>query len=213
MKIKTAALTALVIAVILISSPVYASETINDGIQGYVYENGVPKEGLKVEVYRESTMTLEGYGVDPGPSQGELGTDYTDSTGKYHIAWLWSSGQWYIVKVYTPCGIIEKRVQVPCGGTCLDFCYTCEEEEAPSPGYWKHEINAWLKRNGKGTKEDEAMLRSWCQSSEVEALIGDPNSDGKTDIYDCQMVFNSPKDYKQWFHALADILNSLAGYT
>ena len=209
MKTKTAALMTLVIAAILISSPVYASETINDGIQGYVYENGVPKQGLKVEVYRESTMTLEGYGVNPDNSQGELGTDYTDTTGKYHIAWLWSSGEWYVVKVYTPCGIIEKKVQVPCGGTCLDFCYTCEE--APSPGYWRHEINAWLKRNGKGAKEDEFMLRSWCQSPEVAALIGDPDGDSDTDIYDCQMVYNS-KDYKHWWHPLANILNQLAGY-
>ncbi|MCK4669519.1 hypothetical protein KAT21_05315 [Candidatus Bathyarchaeota archaeon] len=216
------ALIPLILGLIIFSAmPVYAYYGFANGVLGIVYENGVPKEGIKVEVYREATMLLEGYGVNPDDSQGELGTDYTDINGEYHIAWLYSAGEWYIVKFYTPCGVIERRVQVFCATkTHLDICYTCEE--GLSPGYWKKAFNAFANQiaeeKPKGAiKETYADLVMWTTDIDLASRsIPTPwnlpplaeidyDSDGTFEMEDAYDIFNDHG--KPWNHVWIHVAN------
>lgn len=230
MKIKHLCFTVLIVALMMFAaSPVYAAYGLVNGIRGTVYENGVPKEGLKVEVYREATMALEGYGVNPDNSQGELGTDYTDINGEYHIAWLYANNEWYIVKVYTPCGVIERRVQLPCGTTiCLDICYTCEV--GLSPGYWKKAFNAFADLIA-GEKPKGAIKETWANLTMWTADIDsasrslptpwdlpplaeiDYDSDGTFEMEDAYNIFNDHgKPWNQVWIDIANWYNWAAGY-
>jgi len=136
----------LVIALLAISlsaiAPVMAGDTINEGVNGTVYENGVPVAGITIHVYRESTGQLEGYGVNDDNTKGLLGTDVTDENGYYHIAWLWT-GVTYVVEAVTPCGTFTEEFTLSsCGETAqVDFCYTCVEPR--TVGYWKTHPCMW----------------------------------------------------------------------
>lgn len=118
----------------------YASWSINEGIDGYVYRCGKPAQGIVVQVYDESDM-LVGYGVNDG-SKGTLGTDITDVTGYFHIAWLEGHFADYTVVAKTPGGTIIGTAEVTdlgCRETrriCFCYClYTI--------GYWKNHPEAW----------------------------------------------------------------------
>jgi hypothetical protein len=120
----------------------HASWTITEGVDGYVYGNGTPVQGIVVRVYNVTSGELEGYGVIPGapPTKGELGTDITDESGYFHIAWLYGYGVTYKVVAETPVGDIIEYVQVYCGSTtrvnfCYYYCYTI--------GYWKNHLEDW----------------------------------------------------------------------
>jgi hypothetical protein len=120
----------------------HASWTITEGIDGYVYGNGTPVQGIVVRAYNVTSGELEGYGVIPGdpPTKGELGTDITDVNGYFHIAWLYGYGFTYKVVAETPVGDITKYVQVYCGSTTrVNFCYYYYY----TIGYWKTHPEAW----------------------------------------------------------------------
>jgi len=122
--------------------PAHASYSISEGIDGYVYGNGMPVEGIYVHVYNASDMH-EGYGVNPDNSQGMPGVDITDADGYFHIAWLAGYGNTYKVVAETPVGDLVQYVQVNCGQTtrvCFNYSYGAEPF---TMGYWKNHPEAW----------------------------------------------------------------------
>jgi len=184
---------------------VNACYNISDGIDGYVYCDCKPVEGITIHVYRKTTGLLEGYGVKDDLTQGDLGTDITDSNGYFHIAWLYAVGETYIVEALTPAGTLTQEVVVNCGTTThVEFCY----KHVPTLGYWRHEFNAWIIKGGLSAHENYDELVSWCNQ------LGEPydlNDDGKVTLYECQTIYNSVS-YKDMWHPLTDELNTLAGY-
>lgn len=183
--------------------PVNACYQLSDGIDGYVYCDSEPVEGITIHVYRGGL--LEGYGVKDDLTQGDLGTDITDSNGYFHIAWLYASGETYIVEALTPAGTLTQEVVVNCGTTThVEFCYT----HVPTIGYWRHEFNAWIKKSGRSAHEDFDDLQYWC--SQLGSQYDVDGIEGVT-IYDCQMIYNHVR-YKGLWHQLTYDLNSLAGY-
>jgi hypothetical protein len=141
MKHKLMTLTAILLAATLIMN-VQASYSLSDGIDGYVYGNGMPAEGITVWVFN-SADALEGYGVNDDDSQGMFGTDITDASGYFHIAWLYAHGGTYKVIAETPVGNITKYVTVYCGGTTrVCFEYSCGNGMF-TIGYWKNHPDAW----------------------------------------------------------------------
>ncbi len=143
MKQKAILAIATVVLLATFTAVAHATYTINEGVDGYVYGNGMPAEGIYVRVYN-STDQLEGYGVEPGPTQGLPGTDITDASGYFHIAWLSGLGNTYKVVAETPVGDLEQYVQVGCGSTvrlCFNFCYG---EPGLTPGFWKNNLAVYL---------------------------------------------------------------------
>lgn len=132
---------AILLAASLIMS-VKASYSLSDGIDGYVWGNGMPAEGITVRIYN-SADALEGYGVNDDMSQGMLGTDVTDSSGYFHIAWLYAHSGTYKVVAETPVGDIVKYVVVHCDGTtrvCFEYC---TGDGMFTIGYWKNHEEDW----------------------------------------------------------------------
>jgi hypothetical protein len=120
----------------------HATWTIKDGIDGYVYGNGKPVEGIVVRVYRvsDSSEIPEGYDVSLGYGVGELGKATTNMSGYFHIAWLYAWGSTYKVVAETPVGDIVNYVTVYCGSTTqVNFCYYYYY----TIGYWKTHPEAW----------------------------------------------------------------------
>ena len=141
MKQKLFAVIALFFVLSLVAT-VNASYSFYDGVDGYVYGNGLPAEGITIRVYN-SADALEGYGVNDDNSQGALGTDVTDANGYFHIAWLYAHGGTYKVVAETPVGDLIQYVTVGCGSTArVCFSYTCGGEPN-TPGYWKNHPEAW----------------------------------------------------------------------
>ena len=189
-----------VAASLILVSPVAATWGLEEGIDGYVYTDGVPVAGITVTVRRVDTGDLEGFSVD----EGTLGTDTTDSNGYYHIAWLEGLGTEYYVTAFTPVGPITAKVTSCCGTTVRwDFCY-----HVPTLGYWRHEFNAWINKDGLSHHEDFSDLEEW-----VTQLGSQYDLDGNGDvtILECQTIYNSV-EHKGLWHQLTYDLNSLAGY-
>jgi hypothetical protein len=139
----------------------HASWTITEGIDGYVYGNGTPVQGIVVRVYNITSGMLEGYGVEDG-SQGMLGTDITDENGYFHIAWLYGYGVNYKVVAETPVGDITQYVQVRCGSTTrICFCYYYYY----TIGYWKTHPDEWpvtsLEIGGEELDQQDALDILW----------------------------------------------------
>ncbi len=107
----------LLLAPILTAS---ATQTPSDMISGTVYENGVPKAGLTVHVYRTTTLngapgpvpTLEGYSTTHPGDAAWLGTDVTDANGHFSVSWLYAYDNAYTVKVVTSTGTLTQNVPV-----------------------------------------------------------------------------------------------------
>jgi hypothetical protein len=141
MRQKLATLVAIFLAASLVIT-VKATYTLSDGIDGYVYGNGMPVEGITVYVYNSSDM-LEGYSVEAGNTQGTLGTDVTDVNGYFHIAWLYAHGTTYKVVAVTPVGNLTQYTTVNCGSTvrlCFNYSYGGEPFTI---GYWKNHLENW----------------------------------------------------------------------
>lgn len=141
MRNKIATLVAIFLAASLVMT-VKASYTLSDGIDGYVYGNGMPVQGITVHVYN-SADALEGYGVEEGNTQGALGTDITDVNGYFHIAWLYAHSGTYKVVAETPVGDLIQYVTVDCGATVRVCFYYSDGGEPLTPGYWKNHPEAW----------------------------------------------------------------------
>ncbi len=141
MKQKLLAVLALFFVLSLVTT-VKAGYQFNDGVDGYVYCNGLPAEGITIHVYNAADA-LEGYGVNDDNSQGALGTDVTDANGYFHIAWLYAYSGTYKVVAETPVGDLIQYVIVDCGVTTrICFSYSCGGEPK-TPGYWKNHPEAW----------------------------------------------------------------------
>jgi len=141
MKQKLFAVLALFLTLSLVMT-VKASYGLSDGIDGYVYGNGLPAVGITVRVYNAADA-LEGYGVNDDNSPGALGTDVTDVNGYFHIAWLYAHSGTYKVVAETPVGNLIQYVTVNCGATTsVCFSYSCGGEPN-TPGYWKNHPEAW----------------------------------------------------------------------
>ena len=141
MKHKMATLLAIFLVASLVMT-VSACYGLGDGIDGYVYGNGMPAEGITVRVYNAADE-LEGYSVEAGNTQGTLGTDVTDANGYFHIAWLYASCTTYKVVAETPVGDLIEYVTVCCGST-VRVCFSYSDGGEPlTPGYWKNHPDAW----------------------------------------------------------------------
>lgn len=207
-KMKQKAILALAAIVLLatFTAVARASFTLSDGIDGYVYGNGMPAEGITVHVYN-SLDQLEGYGVEPGDVQGVLGTDVTDASGFFHIAWLYAHGGTYKVVAETPVGDLVEYVVVNCGATtCVNFNF-CEQSPGLTPGFWKNNLAVYLNiHNGnRGYSDPEgsptvtketmgAFFDSLAGTYDLDQLYRElcPQLDGKTsDIRDAAAnIFN-----------------------
>ena len=151
MKKTLLAIAMLILAFSMIMT-VNASFNLDDGIDGTVYGNGVPKAGVTVLVTRLTNLEsppnvapqLEGYSSDGGSTKGTVvGTDVTDSNGYFHIAWLYAHGNTYSVVAQTVVGDLTKAVEVYCGSTMqVNFEYTCYGS-GYTIGYWKNHPSAW----------------------------------------------------------------------
>ena len=135
-----------IILALLLASLVAPAFTVNaswgesDAVDGYVYCNGAPAQGIKIEVYRVETGLLEGEGV----ISREPGTEYTDVNGYFKIYRLYAHGKSYEVKAYTPCGVLTQTVQVWCGSTTrVEFRCESPPPGTGTPGYWKTHPEAW----------------------------------------------------------------------
>jgi hypothetical protein len=146
-RMKQKAILALAAIVLLATFTAVAHATygITEGVDGYVYGDGMPAQGITVHVYN-SLNQLEGYGVEPGNVQGQLGTDITDASGYFHIAWLKGEGNTYKVVAETPVGDIPLYVQVSCGQTTrFNFYFEhCERSPGLTPGFWKNNLAVYL---------------------------------------------------------------------
>ena len=144
MKQKAIIALAAIVLLATFTAAVHACYNLEDGIDGYVYGNGMPANGITVHVYN-SLDQLEGYGVNSDNSQGLLGTDITDASGYFHIAWLYATGNLYKVVAETPVGdLIATNVQVYCGNTVrlrFDFC---QGGPGLTPGFWKNNLAVYL---------------------------------------------------------------------
>jgi len=119
-----------------------ASYNLVDGVDGYVYVNGSPAAGITVQVYNPLGY-LEGYGVNDDNSQGAPGTDVTDATGYFRIAWLYANSQTYKVVAQTPVGDLTEYVTVTCTATTrVEFSYSTGGDPC-TPGYWKNHPEEW----------------------------------------------------------------------
>lgn len=141
MKQKFLALIALSLAMSLVMT-VNASYDLNEGVDGYVFANGLAAAGITVRVYNYLNV-LEGYGVEAGPSQGAPGTDVTDANGYFHIAWLHGHGDSYTVVAETPVGDLTETVTVNCGSTIRVMFSYSTDGDPNTPGYWKNHPDAW----------------------------------------------------------------------
>lgn len=153
MKKTLLAIAMLILAFSMIMT-VNASFSLDDGIDGTVYGNGVPKAGVTVLVTRLTNLEsppnlapqLEGYSYDDGGStKGTVvGTDVTDSNGYFHIAWLYAHGNTYSVVAKTSVGDLTQSVEVYCGSTMqVNFEYNTCYGSGYTIGYWKNHPSAW----------------------------------------------------------------------
>lgn len=145
MKQKTILVLAVILTMATLVSYVFASWSINEGVDGYVYRCGMPTEGIIVQVY-DSSGSLVGFGVNDDGSQGMSGTDVTNASGYFHIAWLEGAYADYMVIAKTPAGDIIGTAEVMnlgCGETrriCFNYCPSAEPLTI---GYWKNHPEAW----------------------------------------------------------------------
>ena len=145
MKQKAILVLAVLLTMAALTTNAYASWSINEGIDGYVFRCGTPAEGITVQVY-DSSGSLVGYGVNDDGSQGMLGTDVTDVNGYFHIAWLEGAYADYTVVAKTPAGDIigtAEVIDLGCEETrriCFNYCPGAEPYTI---GYWKNHPEAW----------------------------------------------------------------------
>lgn len=164
------------LALVPITASATGSET--DRIQGTVYENGVPKEGLIVKVYRLTTLNgapgvpplLEGYSTDHNNDPAWLGEDITDANGQFAVAWLYAWDNQYRVVVLTPVGELVQETKLACyTPVCLEFRYTVCSPGTGTPGYWKNHPEAWpvseITIGGVTYTRDEAIAEMWAKKN------------------------------------------------
>jgi len=205
-------LTAFLLIVVLTGSA-YATWTLSEGIDGYVYRCGIPEEGIIVRVY-DASNNLVGNGVNDDSTKGTLGTDITDVNGYFHIAWLEGLLADYTVVAETPSGYLIGTpvdvIDLGCGETrhiCFNYCPPCEA--GYTPGFWKHNIGVALGYNpgnysafSDGTKLTSALLQGYAATV------------GKTleEAYAAVSAKGNTEGQAQIRANMANLFNEAAGY-